>query len=113
MTKTEAKPTPTDRPNAGRPLRSGLRRILPATPAQYVVGVAALIFLAGAIGYVIGVRDGDAPAANTADVGFLYDMTAHHEQAVTLSMLELTNGSDPSVQAFGVDPVSWTRVCVI
>lgn len=100
MTTTEAKPTPTDRPNGGRPLRSGLRRTLPATPAQYVVGVAALMFLAGAIGYVIGVRDGDAPAANTADVGFLYDMTAHHEQAVTLSMLELTNGSDPSVQAF-------------
>ena len=100
MTTTEADRTTTDRANEGRPSRSGFRRILPATPAQYVVGVAALMFLAGAIGYVIGVRDGDAPSAGTADVGFLYDMTAHHEQAVTLSMLELTNGSDPSIQAF-------------
>ncbi|GJM36697.1 MAG: DUF305 domain-containing protein [Acidimicrobiales bacterium] len=79
---------------------SGLRRLLPTTPGQRMVGVIALMFLAGSIGYFIGVREGDSPPGDSADVGFLYDMSAHHEQAVQLSMIQLANGSEPSVHAF-------------
>lgn len=101
MTTTEVeRRDATDASGHDRPARPGLRRFLPATPGQHIVGVVALMFLAGSVGYFIGVRDGDAPAADSADVGFLYDMSAHHEQAVMLSMIELANGSDPSVQAF-------------
>lgn len=88
-----------DDETAGR-RRSGVRRLLPATPRQHVVGVLALMFLAGSFGYFIGVRDSNAPGAESAEVGFLYDMSAHHEQAVQLSMIQLANGSDPSANAF-------------
>lgn len=76
--------------------------VLPRTTTQVVIGVVALMFLAGAGGYFIGVGDGglDAPAADSAEVGFLYDMSAHHQQAVVLSNIELANGSDPAVKSF-------------
>ena len=82
--------------------RSGPGVLLPKSRAQVAVFALALMFLAGALGYLIGVRsdDSNAPSADSADVGFLYDMSAHHEQAVRLSMVELTNGSNPAVQAF-------------
>ena len=81
--------------------RSGLSVLLPKSRAQVVVAVLALMFLAAALGYLIGVRgDGNAPSVESADVGFLYDMASHHEQAVRLSLVQLTNGSDPSVHAF-------------
>lgn len=86
--------------DADQPTRSGLRRLLPATPGQHIIGVLALMFFAGSIGYFIGERGNDTPPADSADVGFLYDMSAHHEQAVRLSMIQLANGTDPSVQAF-------------
>lgn len=101
MTTTEMEgPDPGARADHERSTRSGLQRFLPATPRQHIVGLAALMFLAGSLGYFIGVRDSDAPPADSADVGFLYDMSAHHEQAVQLSMIELANGSDPSIQVF-------------
>ncbi len=101
MTTTEVEqPASVTRTEADRQARSGLRRLLPASPGQHIAGVVALMFLAGSFGYFIGVRDDDVPPADSADIGFLYDMTAHHEQAVQLSMIELAKDGDPSVQAF-------------
>ncbi len=82
--------------------RSGFSRLLPATRAQTAIGLLALMFLAGSFGYFIGVRNAGvaSPPEGSADIGFLYDMSAHHQQAVKLSMIELANGSDPSVQVF-------------
>lgn len=71
---------------------------VPRTPLQVTVGVLALSFLAGAVGFVLGTRDA-TPARLGADsvaVGFLYDMTAHHEQALVISSYHLQNGEDPS-----------------
>ena len=67
---------------------------------QRIIGVVALMFLAGCVGYFAGTLEGDAPPAGSADIGFLYDMSAHHGQAVQLSMIQLANGSNPSVHAF-------------
>jgi uncharacterized protein (DUF305 family) len=68
-------------------------------PAFRVVAlVAALCFFAGAAGYVLG--GGRPPGRSSADVGFLYDMLRHHEQAVELSALELENGEVEEVRAF-------------
>ena len=68
-------------------------------PAFRVVAlVAALCFLAGSVGYVLG--RGQPPGADSADVGFLHDMLRHHEQAVTMATLELANGATPDVQSF-------------
>lgn len=61
----------------------------------------ALAFLAGSIGFTIGARDGDsAPGRDSVEVGFLYDMIHHHEQALEMSSLELTNGAEGRVQHF-------------
>ncbi len=68
------------------------------------VAVAALMFLAGAAGYAFGRRGAsDDLGGDTADVGFLYDMAAHHQQALQLANLELTNGTDPDAQRWARD----------
>lgn len=79
--------------------------LLPRTPGQTVVGVLALMFLAGAVGFLLGSRDADAssPSADSADVGFLYDMTAHHRQALLIAELQLANGSDPVAMRWARD----------
>jgi uncharacterized protein (DUF305 family) len=79
--------------------------LLPRTPVQVAVGVLALMFLAGAVGFVLGSRDAEAssPSADSADVGFLYDMTAHHRQALLIAELQLTNGSDPVAMRWARD----------
>ena len=86
---------------SGATPRSWWTRFTPHTPTETTIGVLALAFFAGALGYLIGVNDSnDAPAAESADAGFLYDMSVHHEQALQLSMIQLVNGSDPTVQSF-------------
>jgi uncharacterized protein (DUF305 family) len=63
------------------------------------------MFLAGAVGFVLGSRDAESttPSADSADVGFLYDMTAHHRQALLLAGLQLTNGEDPNAMRWARD----------
>jgi len=81
------------------------RTFLPRTPAQRVVGIAAVAFLAGAVGFVVGSEDAtaDPPSRDSADVGFLYDMTIHHGQALLIAQLQLTNGEDPDAQRWARD----------
>lgn len=59
-----------------------------------VLLVVALAWLAGAVGYVVGVRSGE-PAFGAVDRGFVVDMSDHHDQAVLLAQHQLENGSDP------------------
>jgi uncharacterized protein (DUF305 family) len=65
---------------------------------RVVVLVLAVAFLAGTVGWYVG--RGRAPGKGSVDVGFLRDMTTHHEQALQMAVLELTNGSDPVVEGF-------------
>ena len=64
-----------------------------------ILFVMALLFLAGAVGYAVGSRE-SAPGRGSVDVGFLYDMIGHHEQAVSLSKQELVNGGEPRIKSF-------------
>ncbi len=76
---------------------------LPRSLAQGIVGIAALAFLAGAVGYTIGVRtspEAGTPGEDSVEVGFLRDMSAHHEQAVELSMTMLDKNADPAIEVF-------------
>lgn len=97
-------PTGEDAP--GQALASGgprgvLAGFLPQTPVQRVVLGLAVAFLTGALGYFIGVRsEQDSPPEDSADVGFLYDMIPHHQQALEIATLQLVNGSDPSAMTF-------------
>ena len=70
--------------------------------AQRVALVVALVFLGGSFGYAIGARSGDAspPSEQSADVGFLRDMVAHHEQAIVMSGYLLAAGGSARVQTF-------------
>jgi uncharacterized protein (DUF305 family) len=85
------------RPGTGssKPSRSGFP--LP-TPWQLAALVAALCFLSGAAGWYLATDR--PPGGDSADVGFLYDMSAHHEGAITLSAIELERGSSEDVRAF-------------
>ena len=64
---------------------------------QLVVLCAALAFLAGAVGYLLGDRTA-SPPTDDVDVGFLQDMIDHHEQAVTMASLADGSASDPVVR---------------
>jgi uncharacterized protein (DUF305 family) len=76
-------------------------RFVPSRP-QWTVMVVALLFLAASIGYVFGtMRSRDAsPGPDSVDVGFLQDMITHHEQALSMSNLELIHGAERGVQVF-------------
>ena len=68
------------------------------SPMQLLALVVALCFVSGAVGWRIGQgRDADR---GSADVGFLFDMISHHEQAINMSSIELLNGSVLDVKRF-------------
>lgn len=60
--------------------------------------IVALCFLAGVVGWRVG--QGSPPARDSADVGFLYDMIHHHNQAVTMARIELFDGQVLDVKTF-------------
>jgi uncharacterized protein (DUF305 family) len=63
--------------------------------------VAALLFLAGVVGYRIG--QPGKPGAGSAEVGFLQDMIVHHEQAIAMSYRTVNAALDPEVRGFAKD----------
>ena len=66
--------------------------------------VVVAVLAAAMAGFVVGSRD-DRPSPSSVDVGFLYDMIAHHEQAVLLAKLEIAQGGDPTVLTFAREVV--------
>lgn len=71
---------------------------------------AALLFLIGAVGFLVGAREtGSADDLSATDVGFLQDMADHHDQAVELSLLELANGQDPTARHFAQETIIFQR----
>lgn len=67
---------------------------------QVAVLLAAIAFLGGAIGFVVGERGASDPLSDT-DVGFLQDMGYHHDQALQMSLLLLDKPEiDRSLRAF-------------
>jgi uncharacterized protein (DUF305 family) len=72
----------------------------PPTLLQAVGMVVVLLFLGAAAGWVVGER-GAQPAPNDADIGFLQDMTTHHEQAVEMAYMAIDQAEDPAVRHYG------------
>jgi uncharacterized protein (DUF305 family) len=66
---------------------------------------AALLFFGFAVATFVG-RD-QPPAAGSVDVGFYQDMISHHDQALRMASLELTNGSDPVVKGFAQEVITF------
>jgi uncharacterized protein (DUF305 family) len=70
---------------------------------RWLAFVALLLILAG-FGFGYSMRgDADSPAAGLIDVGFLQDMSVHHDQAVDMATTELTGGADPAVKNLAFD----------
>lgn len=74
------------------------RRLEPPRGATLIALILALCFLAGAAGFNLG--RGRPPGRSSADVGFLYDMIHHHQQAILMSSTELFGGETTDVKKF-------------
>ena len=96
MTTTAAReevPVGTARTAGGRALRTALLA---------VIGVG-LLLLGGGLTAALGIgRDAD-PAADSVDVGFSRDMSAHHLQAVEMANLALERSADDAVRGLAFD----------
>ena len=69
---------------------------------------AACLFLAGSVGFLVGVRTAEERPSDT-DVGFLVDMIAHHEQAVEISKIALSRPMPEGVESFALEVLSDQR----
>ncbi|UDY37358.1 DUF305 domain-containing protein [Dermatobacter hominis] len=65
-----------------------------------LVGLVAVLALLVGIGGVLVYQRSTTPGADSVDVGFMQDMTTHHQQAVEMANIVAENGSDPDVRAF-------------
>ena len=61
--------------------------------------VAVLALLVG-IGGVLIYQRATTPGPDSVDVGFLQDMTTHHQQAVEMASVVAEHGEDPEMRAF-------------
>jgi uncharacterized protein (DUF305 family) len=62
---------------------------------RIVLLVVALCGLAAIVGWRIGDTQPAQPSTSSVDVGFFYDMSAHHQQAITMALEYARNGDDP------------------
>lgn len=76
----------------------------------WVVVAAAVAFLAGCIGWVLGGESSRPEASyNEVDRGFLADMSNHHEQAVEMAMLTQGRAADSITDSFAREVVAFQR----
>jgi uncharacterized protein (DUF305 family) len=68
---------------------------------KVVIIVLAGAFLAATFGYWLG-KPGPLDESSV-EVGFLKDMTHHHEQAVQMAVIEQENGADPVIVGFATE----------
>ena len=71
--------------------------------------LVACSFLAGAVGYACaGICEQRTPS-NAVDVGFLVDMSDHHDQAVTMALSVYNRTTDPTIRSFAQDILIFQR----
>jgi uncharacterized protein (DUF305 family) len=93
---TEEPPPGAAGPGSEAPAAPGRRRWTWLLPAAIVV--VALCALSGTVGFVLGA--GRPPGRGSVDVGFLLDMSVHHEQGTALANLDLIHGESEDVQVY-------------
>lgn len=65
---------------------------------RIAVLVVAFMWLGGALGYFVATDRDDEP--DPVDVGFLFDMSTHHAQAVDMALSAVGRGEDSLIQQF-------------
>jgi uncharacterized protein (DUF305 family) len=81
------------------PFRRALAAMTPDGPLQVAMGVFALCFLTGAIGYAVGTNRSPVPSSEV-DIGFLLDMSSHHDQAITMALCAADRAEDAITRDF-------------
>lgn len=74
-----------------------LERVAPRLQRGFIV--VCLVLLVGMIGFLIG-EWAARPTSGQVDIGFLQDMTNHHEQAVQMASIAVIEAQDPVVREF-------------
>ncbi|MGZ4681946.1 MAG: DUF305 domain-containing protein [Acidimicrobiales bacterium] len=105
-TTSSAPPSPPDPP--GEPAPDVDERPRRSWLVRGVVAVLAFSFLGGAVGYAVGVHQDETPS-NAVDVGFLTDMSDHHDQAVTMALSTYNRTTDPTIRSFAQDVLIFQR----
>lgn len=78
--------------------------------AKVAVLAAAVAFLGGSIGYLIGHRETADDPLSSVDVGFMQDMGVHHSQAVEMSLLLLDKeGIDRNLRGYAQEIIVGQR----
>lgn len=85
----------------------GANELTGLTRPLLVALLMAVAFVGGTVGYFIALPD--APKQSSVDVGFYQDMTTHHEQAIEMSLLQLTNGQEDVVLDFAREVILFQR----
>jgi len=67
-----------------------------------VIAVAALS-LGCAVGYLVGHRGAATPSLNSVDAGFAWDMSVHHQQAVTMAGYTRDHTTDGVIKTLAYD----------
>ena len=83
---------------------------LPSRPwlLRAIAAAVAVAFLGGAVGYFVGVRSERTPS-NAVDIGFLQDMSDHHDQAITMALETYNRTEDPTIRGFAQDVLIFQR----
>ncbi|SNS84501.1 DUF305 domain-containing protein [Rhodococcoides kyotonense] len=75
--------------------------------ALAVLGLIAAVAIGFALGFLARTNfiggDDSVPAADSVDVGFAQDMSVHHNQAIDMSSIALTNATDQPVRTLAFD----------
>jgi uncharacterized protein (DUF305 family) len=77
-----------------------VERFLPRTWPGLVALIAVALFFGGAVTFFATERADAPPGSSSVDVGFLQDMSTHHDQALALSATELANGDASGAKIF-------------
>jgi uncharacterized protein (DUF305 family) len=81
------------------PVGGGRRWYQPPSLLQAVGVAVALLFLGGAVGWLLGAGEFDDDPSDV-DVGFLQDMITHHEQALVMAWEAIAHAEDASTRSF-------------
>lgn len=74
------------------------------------IGIAvAVAFVCAAAGYAVGLREGNDDGYSSLDIGFMHDMTDHHDQAVEMALLARDRAEDPVVRDFASEVLLFQR----
>lgn len=77
------------------------------SPLRVAVLAAAVLWLGGALGWVVAEWGDRPPPPESVAVGFLQDMAIHHEQAIEMALLGLDNNEGETVRVFAEEVLIW------